>query len=223
MKIGIVGSGIVGQTVGRKLVELGHNVVLGTRDPSRLDEKKGWAGSLSEWLTSVNHKARVGTFAEAAAHGEVVVNATSGLVSLEALRMAGAANLNGKVLIDIANELDFSQGMPPRSLANDELGLAEKIQNAFPGARVVKTLNTVNAYVMVDPKSLAGGDHTVFISGNDAAAKAQVADILRSLGWTDILDLGDITSARGPEMYMPLWLRAWGRLGNAPFNVKIVR
>jgi 8-hydroxy-5-deazaflavin:NADPH oxidoreductase len=222
MKVAIIGSGIVGQTLGKKLVELGHDVVLGTRDPNQLDEPKGWAGSLSDWLKAVGHQASVATFAAAAAQGEIVINATSGTASLEALRIAGVENLQGKILIDIANELDFSQGMPPRSLAVDENSLGEKIQAAFPTTKVVKTLNTMNCQIMVNPKQLADGNHTVFISGNDAEAKAKVTELLQSFGWTDIFELGDITSARATEMLLPLWLRAFGKLGNVPYNFKIV-
>ncbi|WP_310416827.1 NAD(P)-binding domain-containing protein [Chamaesiphon sp. OTE_8_metabat_110] len=222
MKVAIIGSGIVGQTLGKKLVELGHDVVLGTRDPNKLDEAKGWAGSLSDWLTAVGNKATVATFAAAAAQGEIVINATHGMASLEALKIAGVENLQNKILIDVANELDFSQGMPPKSLATDTTSLGEKIQAAFPDAKVVKTLNTMNCQMMVDPKQLADGNHTVFISGNDVDAKSKVTELLQSFGWTDIFDLGDITSARATEMMMPIWLRAFGKLGNVPYNFKIV-
>ncbi len=164
----------------------------------------------------------VGTFAEAAAFGELLINATNALASLSALEAAGAANLSGKVLMDLGNLLDHSKGMPPRSLANDDSSLAEQIQQAFPDAKVVKTLNTMFAPVMVNPK-LAPGDSTVFLSGNDAEAKATVSEILKGFGWTDILDLGDITSARAVEMLMPLWLRNFGAIGNTSFNLKVVR
>jgi 8-hydroxy-5-deazaflavin:NADPH oxidoreductase len=222
MKVAIVGSGIVGQTLGKKLVELGHDVILGTRDPNKLDEAKGWAGSLSDWLNTVENKATVVTFAAAAAQGEIVINATHGMASLAALQTAGAENLQGKILIDIANELDFSQGMPPKSMAADTTSLGEKIQAAFPNTKVVKTLNTMNCAVMVNPQQLLAGNHTVFVSGNDADAKTKVTELLQSFGWTDIFDLGDITSARGTEMMMPLWLRAFAKLGNVPYNFKIV-
>jgi 8-hydroxy-5-deazaflavin:NADPH oxidoreductase len=222
MKVAIIGSGIVGQTLGKKLVELGHDVVLGTRDPSKLDEAKGWAGSLGDWLTAVGNKATVATFSTAAAQGEIIINASHGMASLAALQTAGAENLQGKILIDVANELDFSQGMPPKSLAADTTSLGEKIQAAFPSTKVVKTLNTMNCAVMVNPKQIADGNHTVFVSGNDADAKSKVTELLQSFGWMDIFDLGDITSARATEMMMPLWLRAFGRLGNVPYNFKIV-
>jgi 8-hydroxy-5-deazaflavin:NADPH oxidoreductase len=223
MKIGIVGSGVVGQTLGTKLVALGHDVALGTRDPKKLDEKKNMAGSLTEWLGNVKQKARVVSFKDAVAHGEILVNATHGQSSIEALQMADASKAGSKVLIDVANELDFSKGMPPGVLAGQQRCLAERIQAAFPNLRVVKSLNTIAATVMVDPKALKGGDHTVFVAGNDKDAKAKVGEILKSFGWIDILDLGDISAARGPEMYLALWVRLWGSLQNGNINIKVQR
>ena len=223
MKVGIIGSGMVGQTIGKKLVELGYDVAIGTRNPQQTTEKKGWAGSLQEWLDSLPKPAKITTFAEAAAHGEILINATGGVNSIAALQLAGAENLANKVLIDIANELDFSKGMPPQSLANDTISLGEKIQTAFPTTKVVKTLNTMNAFVMVAPESVADGNHTVFVSGNDLAAKSIAIDLLKSFGWHDIIDLGDIQSARGTEMLMPIWLKLMQQLGTGSFNYKIVR
>jgi len=192
MNIGVIGSGIVGQSVGGKLAELGHSVVLGT-------------------------------FAEAAAHGEVIVNALNGLVSVEVLRPL-AASLDGKLLIDISNPLDFSRGMPPAVLTYEGgASLAEEIQRALPGARVVKTLNTLTASLMVNPRQLADGDHSVFLSGDDAAAKAQAADILHSFGWRDIIDMGGLITARGAEMLLPIWLQLFGTFGQPQYNFKIVR
>jgi predicted dinucleotide-binding enzyme len=165
----------------------------------------------------------LGTFGEAAAHGEMVVNATAGALSLEALKQAGEENLNGKILIDISNPLDFSKGMPPTLSVSNTDSLGEQIQRRFPEARVVKTLHTMNAYLMVDPTQLAGADHTVFVCGDDAEAKATVTELLRGFGWTDIIDLGDITTARGTEMLLPVWLRLFGALQKPIFNFKIVR
>ena len=223
MKIGIVGSGVVAQTLGAKLVELGHDVVVGTRDPSRLDEKKNMTGTLGEWLVRVANKAKVATFREAAAHGELLINATHGQASIEALQMADANKVGSKVLIDTGNELDFSKGAPPGVLASQERCLAERIQSAFPDLRVVKTFNTVAAPVMVNPKSVKNGDHTMFVSGNDRAAKAQVSELLKSFGWTDILDLGDISAARAQEMYVATWVRIWGAVKTIQVNVKVQR
>jgi predicted dinucleotide-binding enzyme len=165
----------------------------------------------------------LGTFERAAQDGEVVLNATGGAGSLPALTAAGADNLRGKVLIDIANPLDFSQGFPPSLWVKDTDSLGEQIQRAFPEVRVVKSLNTMAATLMADPKQLAGGDHSAFVSGNDADAKATVTALLESLGHTDVIDLGDITTARGSEMVLPIWVRLMGALGTPIFNFKIVR
>jgi hypothetical protein len=224
MKVGILGSGMVGQTIGSKLAERAVDVVLGTRTPEQLDEKRGMGASLSVWLSTVGRKARLGTFADAAAHGEVIINATSGAASLEALRLAGAEHLDGKILIDVANPLDFSKGMPPSLSVCNTDSLGEQIQRAFPSVKVVKTLNTTNAYVMVDPGQVAGGDHDIFVSGNDAEAKARVSALLDEwFGWKAVIDLGDITTSRGTEMLLPIWIRLWGALGTPMFNFKIAR
>ncbi|WP_406044871.1 NADP oxidoreductase [Micromonospora sp. NBC_00898] len=165
----------------------------------------------------------VATFAQAAAESDLIVNATSGSVSIEALRLAGAENLAGKVLVDIANPLDFSQGMPPTLFVKDTDSLGEQIQREFPDAKVVKALNTMNAFLMVDPHQLAGGDHSTFISGNDEDAKKIATSLLEGFGHTDVIDLGDISTARGTEMLLPVWLRLWNALGTPMFNFKIVR
>jgi 8-hydroxy-5-deazaflavin:NADPH oxidoreductase len=208
MKIGIIGSGVVAQTLGSKLIGLGHDLILGTRDPGKLDDKKMLGATLREWKSQTGDRAKIATFKEAAAHGELLTSADK---------------VGPKVLIDVANELDGSKGMPPRALASQERCLAEKIQAAFPELKVVKSLNTINALVMVDPQALAGGEHTVFVSGNDADAKATVVALLRSFGWTDVLDLGDLSTARGPEMYMALWIRLWGATKTGHLNIKVVR
>jgi predicted dinucleotide-binding enzyme len=224
MNIGILGSGVVGQTLGAKLVERGHTIVLGTRSPKELSAKRGMGGSLEEWLRRTGNKARLASFADAAAHGALVVNATSGTGSLAALKLAGATNLNGKALMDVSNPLDFSRGMPPTLTVCNSDSLAEQIQRAFPEVRVVKTLNTMTATVMVDPSLVGGGDHQVFVAGNDTGAKTQVTELLKSaFGWRHVIDLGDITAARGTEMVLPLWLRLMGALGTPMFNFKIVR
>jgi predicted dinucleotide-binding enzyme len=225
MRIGILGTGMVGRTLAGRLSELGHELRIGTRDPdetlSRGVDARG-NPSLRDWLDE-HPGVALATFAEAAAHAEVVINATSGIRSLEALRRVDAGDLDGKVLLDLANALDSSRGMPPALGVSEGDSLAEQIQREFPAARVVKSLNTMSAPVMVHPEYVGGGDHTVFISGNDAAAKSTVTELLRAFGHTDVIDLGDITTARGPEMYMSLWLRLWAPLGTPMFNVKVVR
>ena len=226
MRLGVLGTGVVGKTITARLAGLEHEVMVGTRDPeatlSRTEPDQFGNPPFSDWQQE--HPAvELGTFGEAAAYGEMVVNATSGVVSLEALEMAGEENLNGKILIDISNPLDFSQGMPPTLSVSNTDSLGEQIQRRFPEAKVVKTLHTMNAYLMVDPTQLAGADHTVFVSGDSAEAKEKVTDLLRRMGWTDIIDLGNITTARGTEMLLPIWLRLFGALQKSVFNFKIVR
>jgi predicted dinucleotide-binding enzyme len=226
MRFVVLGTGVVGKTIAARLAGLGHEVKVGTRDPdetmSRTEPDRYGNPPFSAWQEE-HPEVTLSTFAEAAAHGEMVVNATAGAVSLEALEQASEENLNGKVLIDIANPLDFSQGMPPTLSVVNTDSLGEQIQRRFPEVKVVKTLNTMNAYVMADPAQLAGADHSVFVSGDDTDAKAQVSELLRSFGWTDIIDLGDITTARGTEMMLPVWVRLFGALQIPLFNFKIVR
>jgi predicted dinucleotide-binding enzyme len=226
MNIGVLGTETVGKAIAGKLCALGHSVKLGTRDvkATLARSKNDMAGGppVRTWLEGLP-QVTLGTFADAAAHGQLVVNALSGQGALEGLSLAGEAALAGKTLIDISNPLDFSQGMPPSLAVSNTDSLGEQIQRKFPKTKVVKTLNTTNAYLMVDPGQLAGGDHTMFVAGNDAAAKAEVTSVLKAFGWKDIVDLGDITMARGTEMWLPLWVRLYGALQTPLFNLKIVR
>jgi predicted dinucleotide-binding enzyme len=216
MKNGVLGTGMVGQTIGKKLADLGHEVRMGARQAGN-DKAAAWA-------KTAGAKASHGTFADAAGFGEVIWNCTSGGGALDALRAAGADNLRGKLLIDVTNPLDTSKGMPPSLSVCNTDSLGEQIQRAFPDALVVKTLNTINCNVMVDPGRVAGGDHTAFLSGNDPVAKSRVREILTGwFGWKHLLDLGDITTARGPEAYLLLWVRLWGAQQTGDFNVKVVR
>jgi 8-hydroxy-5-deazaflavin:NADPH oxidoreductase len=226
MRFGILGTSVVGKTMATRLAGLGHDVMVGTRDPqvtlSRTDPDQYGNPPFSAWQQE-HPEMKLESFGDAAAHGEMVLNATAGAVSLEALEQAGEENLNGKILMDISNPLDFSKGVPPTLWVSNTDSLGEQIQRRFPEARVVKTLHTMNAYLMIDPTQLAGADHTVFVSGDDAEAKTTVTELLRSFGWTDIIDLGDITTARGTEMLLPVWLRLFGALQKPIFNFKIVR
>lgn len=227
MKIAVLGTGVVGQTLAAKLAQLGHSVMIGTRSPQETLARTelGMYGQppFTAWLEE-NPVIQLGKYAEAAQFGAVVINATNGMGSLEALHQAGAANLNGKILMDISNPLDFSHGMPPTLSVSNTDSLGEQIQRAFPQVKVVKTLNTITASLMVNPGLVGNGDHTIFVSGNDPAAKDQVREWLAGwFGWKDILDLGDITTARGAEMYLPLWLRLWGAAGTGMLNIKVVK
>jgi len=228
MDIGIIGSGTVARTLAAKLLELGHSVMISSRDTSLAKDlgRRGTLPSADDFAAAqreLGREAAAGSFADAAVHGEVVINATAGGHSLEALEAAGAANLAGKILVDLANALDFSGGMPPTLLFCNTDSLAERIQAAFPEARVVKTLNTANAVVMVDPARL-GEPTTMFVAGDDREAKEWVrTELLESwFGWRQVLDVGDITAARGLEMWMPLWLRLMGATGTPWFNLRIV-
>jgi 8-hydroxy-5-deazaflavin:NADPH oxidoreductase len=225
MKIAVLGTGMVGRALAARLSGLGHDVTIGTRDPAATlarTEPDGMGNPPFSAWASEHTEVRLAVLAEAAADAELIVNATNGSGAVPALEQAGADHLAGKVLIDIANPLDFSQGFPPTLFVKDTDSLGEQIQRAFPHARVVKTLNTMNANLMVDPASL-GVESSVFVSGNDAAAKATVTELLESFGHTDIIDLGDISTARGTEMLLPVWLRLMGALDTAAFNFKIVR
>ncbi len=227
MKIAVFGTGMVGQALADKLDELGHEVMIGTRDVqrtlARTDPHPYGFPPFSTWHKE-HGQVKLGTYREAARYGEVLFNATNGTGSLAALEQAGADNLNDKIMVDIANPLDFSQGNPPvLSVSNDD-SLGEQIQCAYPQVKVVKTLNTVTAFLMVNPGLVANGDHTMFVSGNDVNAKKQVIGWLKDwFGWKDVIDLGEISSARGMEMYLPIWLRLWSALGTGMFNVKVVK
>jgi hypothetical protein len=223
MKIAVLGTGSAGRTLAARFAELGHDVTVGTRDVAATmavgdtddDSYGNWAGQHPD--------VRLATFADAVADAEIVVNATNGGASLAVLQAAGDDNLRDKVLLDVANPLDFSAGFPPTLLVKDTDSLGEQLQRAFPRLRVVKALNTVNATVMAYPQDLADGDHTIFVCGNDDAAKAIVGALLAELGHTDVFDLGDISGARGTEMYLPMWVRLMSTLGTAQFSIKLVR
>jgi predicted dinucleotide-binding enzyme len=217
MKLGVFGTGVVGQTIGSKLVALGHEVVMGAREAGN--------PKAAEWAAKAGPDAAHGTFADAAAaSSELLFNCTSGAASLEVLRAATDANLRGKILVDISNPLDFSKGFPPSLFTASGDSLAEQIQRAFPDLKVVKALNTVSAPVMVDPAGVGGGDHDTFVCGNDAGAKGRVTEILRGwFGWKNVVDLGDLSAARGTEGYLLLWLRLYGATKSPMFNVKLVR
>ncbi|MFD4739250.1 NADPH-dependent F420 reductase [Streptomyces virginiae] len=227
MRFAVFGTGTVGRTVAAKLVSLGHDVRVGTRAPAATLARTEPAGTGAPVVPYAGWQAehpRVGlaTFAEAARSAEVLVNATGGRVSVDVLSSVGAEHLDGKVLIDLANPLDFSGGWPPVLDPGNSDSLGELLQRTFPGVRVVKTLNTMNCAVMVDPARVAG-DHNVFLSGDDEEAKASVRELLRSFGWPEanILDLGGIGTARGVEMLLPIWLSLTGRLGHADFNFHV--
>jgi 8-hydroxy-5-deazaflavin:NADPH oxidoreductase len=214
MKIGVLGTGMVGATIATKLIELGQEVMMGSRN----------AGSEKAvtWAQAKGANASQGAYAHAARFGEILFNCTQGTASVEALQSSGADNLKGKILIDVANPLDFSHGAPPTlSICNTD-SLGELIQRTFPETKVVKTLNTVNCEVMVNP-ALVPGDHDIFVCSNDAGAKARVAELLKQwFGWRSVIDLGGISAARATEQMMPIWLQLYGVLGVLHFNFRVV-
>lgn len=208
MRVAVIGTGSVGRTLTDGLRRVGHDVVVGTRDVEETRTREEWSDE--EALMR---------FGEAGDGADLVVNATSGNVSAAALSQV---DLDGKVLLDVANPLDFSQGFPPTLSVKDTDSLAEQLQRTFPQARVVKSLNTVNAAVMVDPAKLPA-ESTIFLAGDDAEARALVRGLLTELGWVDVVEFDSLDAARGLEMWLPLWVRLMRNLGTADFNVKLVR
>jgi predicted dinucleotide-binding enzyme len=213
MRVAVIGTGMAGRTLGEGLRAAGHDVVVGTRNPERTKARDDWGGV----------KLPLAAYGDVGEKAELFVNATGGAASFEALQAVGKEPLAGKVLIDISNPLDSSSGFPPTLLVCNTDSLAEQLQRAFPNTRVVKAFNTMTAAVMVNPAAVGGGDTTLFLAGNDADARATVAGFARDLGWTDVMDLGDLTAGRGLEMWMPLWLRLFGAVGTPMFNIKVVR
>jgi predicted dinucleotide-binding enzyme len=226
MKIGILGTGVVGQNIAEKLTQLNHQVMIGTRNKENTLAKTGKDNfgrpPFSEWIKN-NPKIKFGIYSEAAAFGEFIVNATNGAGTMQALESAGNKNLANKVMLDISNPLDFSKGMPPTLFISNTDSLGEQIQRTYPEAKVVKGLNTMNAYIMTNP-SLLQDDHNVFLNGNNAEAKDEVKKLLTSFGWKEknIIDMGDISTARGTEQILPIWVRLWSTLQTPMFNFKIV-
>ncbi len=217
MELAVLGTGPAGRAIAARLAGLGHHVSIGTRDPDATLARDDFA----DWAAD-HPDVRPATFAAAAAAAEAVLVVTNGSASVDVLTQAGADHLEGKVVIDVSNPLDFRQGMPPTLFVKDTDSLAEQIQRAFPAARVVKTLNTMNNEVMVHPELLPDPG-SVFVSGDDAAAKETATQLLAQLGHTDVIDLGDLSSARGAEMLLPIWVRLMGVMGTPRFNFKIVR
>jgi len=213
MQIGILGSGVTAQTLGSRLVQQGHEVMLGSREEAK--------SSSVVWARDAGQQALYGTFMNAAAFGEILFNCTLGIASLDALQSAGAKNLKDKILIDTANPIDRSSGVWKLTVCNTD-SLGEQIQRAFPDTKVVKTLNTVNANVIADPAKLLEMTD-MFMSGNDLEAKATVKQKLKEwFGWRQVIDLGDITTARGLEMYVLFWHYLRDVTPSQRFNIKVI-
>ena len=214
MNVAVLGMGQVGATIASKVLALGHDVKVGSRSASN--------ESAAAWAASGGARASHGSFADAAKFAELIFLCAPGEAALAVLEAAGAANLEGKILVDLSNPLQFSKGAPPTLFVGNDDSLGERIQRAHPKLKVVKTLNTVNCLVMVDPARVPH-EHTMFLCGDDAAAKSSVSDLLHAFGWRDLIDLGDITNARATEALLPLWVRLWGVLKTGDFNLKVVR
>lgn len=215
MKIGVLGTGMVGDAIATKLVELGHQVKMGSR--SATNDKA------AAWVKKAGANASQGTYDDAAKFGELVFNCVNGMGTTDALKSAGEQSLNGKILVDVSNPLDFSKGMPPSLFVGNTDSLAEQIQRTYPNVKVVKSLNTIAASVMVNP-GMFPTETAVFVCGNDNDAKKKVTEILRDwFGWKQILDLGDITCARGTEAYVPFWVMMMSAQSTPMFNIKIVK
>lgn len=213
MKIGILGTGMVGEALGTKFTQLGHQVKMGSRTANN--------EAAAKWAKSAGNNASQGTFDDAARFGEMVFICLKGAVFLDVAKTLDSSTLAGKILVDVSNPLDFSHGMPPSLSICNTNSLGEEVQKAVPSAKVIKTLNIVNCQVMVDPAK--GGNPTMLVCGNDAGAKQKISGLLKEMGWRDILDIGDIKSSRGTEMLLPLWLNLFGLFGNPQFGFKVVR
>ncbi|MBL8911499.1 MAG: NAD(P)-binding domain-containing protein [Archangium sp.] len=216
MRVAVFGTGTVGETLGRKLIEVGHDVMMGSRSASN---EKALA-----WVKKAGSKASAGTFSDAAKYGQLIVNATLGTATIEVFKAAGADNTAGKPVIDISNPLDFSKGFPPSLFVSNTDSLAEQLQREFPKAHIVKALNTMTAAIMVNPRALSESHHT-WICGADAGAKETVRGVLQSFGWKseEIIDCGDLSASRAIESLLPMWLRLYGALKTPMFNLKIVK
>lgn len=195
MKIGIIGSGMVGQQLGLGFIKLGHSVMIGTRDQSKL----------SDWKKEAGNSAKTGSFDEAAKYGEIIVLATFWAGTENAISLAGKDNFKNKIVIDVTNPLDFSKGTPPRMDASYGNSGGERVQKWLPESKVVKAFNIINAYVMHSPKR-EEGDPDLLIAGNDDEAKKEVTDIAKKWGWKSIIDMGDISNAYWLEALTMIWV-----------------
>jgi len=214
MKIGILGSGPVGRSLGKGFASNGHDVRLGSRTPGKQE--------VQDWLKTTKGKVSAGTFSEAAAHGEIVVLCLLGEATENAIKLAGMRNFDGKLVIDATNPLDFSSGMPPSLFVGTTDSLGERVQRMLPNAKVVKCFNTVNNQTMTNPK-MKEGLPDMIICGNDEGAKRQVAGLLKEFGWGQPIDIGAIDGARWLEAYTALWVRLAMKLGNWTVAARILR
>lgn len=224
MKLAVLGTGMVGRTIAAKLATGGHDIALGTRDPdASLARQPATGTNLRNWLDT-NPNIALMRMEEAAIFGDMLIAAMAGEAAVDTFMEIGAETVGNKIIVDLTNPLDFSHGMPPSLFISNTDSLSEAIQRAVPRARVIKTLNTVNANVMVEPEVVGEGDHTMFVAGNDPDARAEIMQFLKTeFGWIDVMDLGDLTAARGMEASLHLWLKLWASIGSLSFSIKVVR
>jgi len=214
VKVGVLGSGIVGQTLGAGFVARGHDVKLGTRDPGQ-DKVKAW-------VQKNGAKASAGTFEETAKFGELLVLSTLWDGTQHAIELAKPENFAGKVVIDTTNSLDFSKGAPPKLALGWSTSAGEEVQRMLPKARVVKCFNTVGNAHMVSPK-FPGGPPDMFIAGNDAEAMKKVAQVCTDFGWPGAIDSGGIESSRYLEPLAMVWILEYFRTGSPNHAFKMLR
>ncbi len=219
MRVGILGTGVVGEALASAFIAKGHHVKMGSRTAG--NEKA------TAWAKKAGKDASEGSFDDAALYGDIIFLCLNGEFALDAVGSVGDTSLNGKIVVDVTNPLDFTQGMPPAILEDfRNVSLGEKIQEALPNAYVVKTLNTVNFNVMVDPKKVNSGKHSLFICGNHLDAKNKVKHFLAdTFSWDgeSFIDLGEIKAARCTEAFVPLWVMLWQSLGTPFFSMKVVQ
>ena len=204
-RVGVLGTGEVGRRLAAGFRARDHDVMIGSRDPGKPD--------LREWLSDEGAGIEVGTFAQAAAHGEFLVLSVLGSAAEEAIAEAGRENFTGKVVIDAMNPLDFSGGFPPKLSISGEDSLGERVQRALPDARVVKAFNTIGSPYFVDP-SFGEGPPTMLIAGDDEEAKRTVGDVLADFGWSHVVDIGGIEGSRELEAICIAWVKIGGQRGS---------
>ena len=203
-RVGVLGTGEVGRRLAAGFQSRGHDVMIGSRDPDKPE--------LKEWLNGEGKGVKAGTFAQAAAHGELLVLAVLGDAAESVITEVGPDEFSGKVVIDTTNPLDFSGGFPPKLSICGEDSLGERVQRALPEARVVKAFNTIGNPYFVNP-SFSQGAPTMLIAGNDEAAKAAGADVLADFGWSDVVDIGGIEGSRELEAICIAWVKIGGARG----------
>jgi 8-hydroxy-5-deazaflavin:NADPH oxidoreductase len=212
-RVGVLGSGVVGQQLAIGFSGCGHDVMIGTRDPDKPE--------LREWLSGDGAGIRPGSFQEVGAHGELLVLAVLGDAAEQAIAAAGRENFSGKVVIDAMNPLDFSGGFPPKLSITGEDSLGERVQRALPEARVVKAFNTIGNQYFVNPQ-FSDGQPTMLIAGDDDQAKGTVTDLLADFGWSDVVDLGGIEGSRELEAICIAWVKLIGVRGSADHGFQLL-